>query len=43
MSKNKQFLGIGVSKDVLNVSDYQGNWSQFKNDVSGFKELLLGS
>ncbi len=41
MSKNKQFLGIDVSKDVLDVYDYQGNWYQFKNDASGFKELLL--
>ncbi len=41
MSKNKQFLGIDVSKDVLDVYDYQGNWYQFKNDSSGFKELLL--
>lgn len=41
MSKNKQFLGIDVSKDVLDVYDYQGNWYQFKNEESGFKELLL--
>ncbi|MGG6230368.1 IS110 family transposase [Tenacibaculum sp. SDUM215027] len=41
MSKNKQFLGIDVSKEVLDVYDNQGNWSQFTNDASGFKELLL--
>ncbi|TYP99405.1 hypothetical protein C7447_1011, partial [Tenacibaculum adriaticum] len=40
MDKNKQFLGIDVSKEVIDVYDSQGIWHQFRNDVSGFKKLL---
>ncbi len=39
MNKNKQFLGIDVSKDVFDVVDHTDNHYQFKNDPSGFREF----
>ena len=38
MNKNKQFLGIDISKDVFDVVDYEDNHRQYPNDQSGFKE-----
>ena len=40
MNKDTQFLGIDVSKDVLDVYDFNGHYHQFKNNYSGFKKLL---
>ena len=40
MYKVKQFIGIDVSKDVLDVYDFNGKYHQFKNNYSGFKKLL---
>ena len=37
MIKNKQFLGIDISKDVFDVVDKADNHYQFQNDPSGFK------
>ena len=39
MSKNKQFYGIDISKDVFDVVDQEDNHHQYSNDHSGFKEL----
>ena len=40
MNKDKQFIGIDVSKDVLDIYDSQGKFHKFKNTYSGFKKLL---
>jgi len=40
MSKNKEYFGIDVSKDVLDVYDFNGKYHQFKNNHSGFNKLL---
>ena len=40
MSKNKNFFGIDISKDVFDVMDQKGNHYQFKNDYKGFKQFL---
>ncbi len=37
MSKNKEFFGIDISKDVFDVVDSSEKHHQFKNDQSGFK------
>lgn len=39
MSKVKEFIGIDVSKDVLDVYDGSGRFYQFKNTLSGFRQL----
>ena len=39
MSKNKQFYGIDISKDVFDVVDPLEHHHQFLNDASGFKEF----
>ena len=39
MSKNKEFFGIDISKDVFDVVDASEKHHQFKNDPSGFKEF----
>lgn len=39
MNKNKQFLGIDISKDVFDVVDYMENHYQFRNDHTGFKQF----
>ena len=39
MNKNKQFLGIDISKDVFDVVDYTDNHYQFRNDHTGFKQF----
>ncbi|RLD93706.1 MAG: IS110 family transposase [Bacteroidetes bacterium] len=39
MSKNKQFYGIDISKDVFDVVDHLEHHHQFLNDASGFKEF----
>jgi len=45
MTKDRQYLGIDISKDVFDVCDNTGKFYQFKNSISGFKKLgkLLGS
>lgn len=40
MTKDKQYLGIDISKDVFDVCDETNTYFQFKNSVSGFKKLL---
>ncbi|QED36813.1 IS110 family transposase [Antarcticibacterium arcticum] len=40
MNKSKQIYGVDISKNVFDVADSQGNHSQFKNDVKGFKSFL---
>ena len=40
MSKDKNYFGIDVSKDVFDVCTNNGDYYQFKNSVSGFKKLL---
>jgi transposase len=37
MSKNTEFFGIDISKDVFDVMDTSEKHQQFKNDQSGFK------
>lgn len=39
MSKVKEFIGIDVSKDFLDVYDCRGEFYQFQNNLSGFKAL----
>ena len=39
MNKNKQFCGIGISKDVFDVVDHNDNHHQYPNDEVGFKEF----
>ena len=39
MNKNKQFLGIDISKDVFDVVDHQDHHHQYSNNQSGFKEF----
>ncbi|MEN8250689.1 MAG: IS110 family transposase [Bacteroidota bacterium] len=39
MSKNKQFYGIDISKDVFDIVDQLEHHYQFLNDASGFKEF----
>ena len=40
MNKDKNYFGIDISKDVLDVCDNNNNYYQFKNSISGFKKLL---
>ena len=40
MNKDKEYLGIDISKDVFDVCDRNGSNYQFKNSISGFKKLL---
>ena len=40
MNKDKEYLGIDISKDVFDVCDNKGDYYQFKNNISGFKKLL---
>jgi len=40
MNKDKNYLGIDISKDVLDVCDNKNVYYQFNNDVSDFKKLL---
>lgn len=40
MNKCKEIYGVDISKNVFDVMDSQGNYSQFKNDGSGFKDFL---
>ncbi|WP_417444188.1 IS110 family transposase, partial [Joostella sp.] len=39
MSKVKEFIGIDVSKDYIDVYDCKGEFHQFTNSLSGFKQL----
>ena len=40
MTKDKEYFGIDISKDVFDVCDINYNYYQFKNNQSGFKKLL---
>lgn len=40
MSKDKNYFGIDISKDVFDVHDYLGKHHQFTNDFKGFKKFL---
>lgn len=40
MSKDKNYFGIDVSKEVLDIYDSKGGFYQIKNSVSGFKKFL---
>ena len=40
MDKVTKFVGIDVSKDVLDVSTFEGKHYQFSNDAKGHAELL---
>ncbi|MEL6988113.1 MAG: IS110 family transposase [Bacteroidota bacterium] len=40
MTKDKNYFGIDVSKDVIDVCDNAGYYYQFTNNVSGFKKLI---
>ena len=40
MNKDKEYLGIDISKDVFDVCDRNGSNYQFKNSISGFNKLL---
>jgi len=40
MNKDKNYLGIDISKDVFDVCDDNGNYYQFNNSSSGFKKFL---
>ncbi len=40
MTKDINYFGVDVSKDVIDVCDNQGIYYQFKNSVSGFKKLI---
>lgn len=40
MSKDKKYFGIDISKDVIDVYDGTGQFEQFKNGYSGFKQFL---
>lgn len=45
MTKDKNYFGLDISKAVFDVCDTNGDYYQFKNSPSGFKQLLklLGS
>lgn len=40
MSKDMNYFGIDISKDVFDVTDSKGSHHQFKNTLKGFKEFL---
>ena len=40
MSKNTNYFGIDISKDVFDVMDVGNNHHQFSNSASGFKKFL---
>ena len=40
MTKDKNYFGIDVSKDVIDVCSNDGVYYQFKNSISGFKKLI---
>ena len=40
MNKDIKYLGIDISKDVLDVCDNNKVHYQFKNSISGFKKLI---
>ncbi len=40
MSKNTNYFGIDISKDVFDVTDSDGCYNQFKNNGKGFKKFL---
>jgi len=43
MSKNKQFSGIDISKDVFDVMDHSDNHYQFKNNLIPISPALKPS
>ena len=40
MNKDIKYFGIDISHLVFDVTDSGGNYSQFKNNVSGFKKFV---
>jgi len=40
MTKDTEYYGIDISKDVFDVCDSNQEFHQFKNSISGFKKLL---
>jgi len=40
MTKDRNYFGIDVSKDVIDICDDNGNHYQFKNSITGFKSLV---
>lgn len=40
MHTYKKHFGIDISKSVFDVTDSEGNYSQFENKISGFKKFL---
>ncbi|MGY6648316.1 IS110 family RNA-guided transposase [Wenyingzhuangia sp. IMCC45574] len=40
MTKNKQYFGIDISKDVFDVYDSKGVYHQFENKASGFRKFI---
>lgn len=40
MNKSKNYYGIDISKDVIDVMDKNGKHKQYANELKGFKQLL---
>ncbi len=40
MNKDIKYFGIDISHLVFDVTDSDGNYSQFKNNISGFKKFV---
>jgi len=40
MSKDKNYFGIDISKDVFDVTNSEGHYYQFENTLKGFKKFL---
>ncbi|PKG44321.1 IS110 family transposase, partial [Psychroflexus sp. MES1-P1E] len=40
MNKDIKYFGIDISHLVFDVTDSDGNYFQFKNNVSGFKKFV---
>ena len=40
MTKDRNYFGIDISKDVFDVCDNNTKYYQFKNSISGFKKLV---
>ena len=39
MTKDRNYFGIDISKDIIDVCDNKKVHYQFKNSLSGFKKL----
>ena len=40
MTKNKNYFGIEIRKDIIDVCDHVANYYQFKNTISGLRKLI---